>query len=149
MSTQTAVILDAGRNSIAVHEQEFTADKVQLLKDTVCKGGTDLELALFVQVCRSKRLDPFAKQIHAVKRWDAALQRETMTFQTGIDGYRLIAERTGKYAGQDEPTWCGADGVWHDVWLAKEPPAAARAVVHRQGFVKPLVRVARWGAYVQ
>ncbi len=147
-----SLIVDPGGKQLATHE-DLTPDKVQLLKDTVCRGATDLELALFVQVCRSKRLDPFAKQIHAVKRPQrddrTGEYRDVMTFQTGIDGYRLIAERTGRYAGQDQPMWCGEDGEWREVWLAKTPPAAARASVYRNGFEKPLVRVARWGAYVQ
>jgi hypothetical protein len=72
-----------------------------------------------------------------------------MTFQTGIDGFRILAQRTGKYAGQDEPQWCGADGKWTDVWLEPDPPRAARAGVYRHDFVKPLVRIAIFDEYVQ
>lgn len=122
-------------------------EKVELLKRTVAKGATDDQFALFMTIAQRRRLDPFAKQIWCVlrKNKDGSVE---MSVQTAIDGFRVIAQRTGEYDGQDAPEWCGEDGVWKDVWLdTKNPPKAARVMVYRKGVSRPSPGIAHLESY--
>jgi phage recombination protein Bet len=128
-------------------------EQLELIKRTVAKGCTDLELELFIKQCERTGLDPFARQIYAVKRWDSQAKQEVMQTQVSIDGLRSLAADTGEAAGQEGPFWCGSSGLWQDVWLSPDPPRAARVVVRRSrpGTDRPAsyTGVALWDSYCQ
>lgn len=122
-------------------EFEITREQIDLIKQTIMRGATDAELNLFLNLCKVKRLDPLTKQIYGIKT-SAGLQ-----MFASIDGLRVIAQRSGEYGGQTTPYWCGPDGVWRDVWLEDQPPAAAKVGVWKRGFVEPTWGVATFKSY--
>src|SRR5262245_52241926 len=109
------------------------AEQVALVRRTLMSAKrepTDDELALFIYQCDRTGLDPFAGQILAVYRWDSRSNDEKMRVQATIDGLRLVADRTERYA-PGASYWCGEDGIWRDVWLEQVPPHAERVTVRK------------------
>lgn len=127
----------------------WTDQQTEIIRRSVAPECSDDELAFFAQVCRHRGLDPFAGEICAVMRWNEKLKRKTMTIQETVAGLRSIATRSGLYAGQDQPQWCGRDGTWRDVWLETGPPAAARVAVYRHDWTRPAVGIGTYAEFVQ
>lgn len=124
--------------------QEFwSPTQLAALKQIGVQQADNGNLAVFLNYAQRTGLDPFARQIYMINR------AGKWTIQAGIDGLRIVAERSGHYAGQVGPEYCGPDGLWRDVWTSDESPVAARIGVLRHGFTAPLYAVAYFEEYVQ
>lgn len=149
----TAVATRPNGGPIQVHRDLLTDDQIGLIKRQILHGkrpATDDELALFIGQCNRTGLDPFSNQIYGIYRWDKRNNDEKLTIQTGIDGLRLVAERTGKYVGQLGPYWAANDLRWQEAWLdAAHPPAVAKVIVRKvvAGVVAESSAVATWAEY--
>lgn len=120
----------------------WSGEQLEILKrDLGIKTAAHLEY--FAEVARHKGLDPFLGEIVPV------YYGSDMVIQETVEGLRTIAERSGLYDGFDGPYWCGPDLVWKEVWLADEPPAAARYFVRRKDWAELASGVARWKSSVQ
>ena len=84
---------------LTTQETTFSTEQISLIKTQIAKDATNDELKLFLYQCQRTGLDPLTRQIYFVKR------AGRMTIQTSIDGFRVIAQRSNEYAGQDEPKW--------------------------------------------
>ena len=131
----------------------LTQDQEALLRRTITANLSDDEHDLFVLACQRSGLDPFARHIYPVKRrqWNPETRKQEDRFspEATIDGLRLTAERTGKYAGQLGPEWCGLDGQWRDIWTSPEPPVGCRVGILRQDFQQPVWGKALYSEFVQ
>ena len=146
--------------AIRADQSGFDDAQIAALRALGVENAPVGDLDLFFHQSRRLGLDPFAKQIYLIGRrtkvteWDGDRKAEKWvvkyTIQTGIDGFRVIRSRPHDHAylGQKEE-WCGPDGVWRDVWLADEPPAAAKVSLFIEGYLEPIVGIARYVEYVQ
>lgn len=118
---------------------DFSSDQRQLIRDTFCNGASDSEFEVLMEVARARRLNPLFKHIYFVKRYDSQKKREVWSTQVSIDGLRTIAERTGKYDGQDEPEYIIENGRL----------ICAKVRVYRKDWTRPAVGVAFFDEYAQ
>ena len=124
-------------------QSDWTPEQGQALLEMFNLGNAPHSvIRSYFHVCQTTGLDPFKRQIHLIER------SGKFTPQTSIDGFRIIRDRSKVFDG-GEIHWCGPDGVWRDVWLEKDYPAAARYTLHRTDQKLPAVATALWGAYVQ
>jgi phage recombination protein Bet len=137
----TTELTRAGTPAAVDVASHFTPEQYELIRSQIAPKATPDEMKLFLYQAARTGLDPLSRQIYAIHRKERidGEERLKMTIQTSIDGFRLIAERTGRYApgpetqftysetakdANDEPRVKSAtafvlkrtvDGTWHTV----------------------------------
>lgn len=120
--------------------QRFTSEQRQLMRDTYCRGATEHEFLALVAVAEARGFNPLEGECYFIQRYDYEKQAQVWSVQASIDGFRIKAEETGLYAGQDEPEF---------EYDAQGRVKLARVRVYRRDWERPSVGVARFDEYVQ
>jgi len=118
--------------------RNYTREQVNLLKNMIARGATDDQLKVFLYVANKRGLDPFLRQIYFSLRrarnssgdWESA-----PTIITGIDGFRVIADRTKQYDGIERQIMKDREGnelIYRDPRFGIDLPLGAWAVVYRK-----------------
>ena len=114
----------------------YTADQLAILRGQ-SNTLTDDEFSFLIEVSKATGLNLFQRQLHGLKRGGR------LSIQTGIDGYRLIAARTGLHAGTSDASFQVDD---------RGLPVSAQVTVSKllqNGAVAHFVATARWTEYAQ
>ena len=149
-------------------QTDFTPEQRDLLVaigiDARKDPGVVPHARAFLHLCISQDLDPFRKEAYLIGRGQGDKRKYTM--QTGIDGYRKIAARTGRFIRVLDVLWTGQEDsdasyrmddngvmrrVWYDQWPARRGyPGAAKVIIQHYdeaGNVVTTDGVADWGMY--
>ena len=110
---------------------------LDVVRDTIFKGATDNELALFCHKCIASGVHPMDGLIHPskFKNSDGTFR---VVFIASIDFFRSVAEDTGNYDGQDEPEY-----IWEND-EDDEHPKECKVKVYRKDVIRPFVGIANW-----
>jgi phage recombination protein Bet len=109
-------------------------DHLELVRRMAAPGSTDEEFELLLYRARVCGLDPLARHIHLMRRGGEGF------VVVGVDGLRMIADRTGAYAGSDDIEFVHGPG---------EVPLRARATVYKSvsGLRCAFTATARWDEF--
>jgi phage recombination protein Bet len=120
----------------------FSDDQRALILKTFCGGASPEDAEVLIGVAAARGMNPLLGECYFVKRWDSASGTEKWAVQASIDAFRIKAEETGDYGGQDEPEY---------EYNGKGEVVLARVKVYRRSLPGRAfaVGVARWDEYVQ
>ncbi len=120
-----------------------TPSQWRVLTDAIFPSAKTPEaIALALDYCSARRLDPFKRSVHVVPMWNSTLSREVETVWPGINELQVTAARTGQWAGMDEPRWgpikkrtfkgrIGRGGNQRDVEVTLDYPEWCAVTVYR------------------
>lgn len=153
--TSNIVASNSNGSSLA-QESHFSPNQMSLIKKTIMdESASNDDLQLFGMICQRTGLDPFSRQIYAisrkVKNEETNSWEKKWSFQVSIDGFRSIADRTGLYAGSDDPIFDGNFNRYQMSSNGRKEPVTATVTVWKMinGQRCPFTATASWDEYVQ
>ena len=118
--------------NMPAEQKTYSQKDLELIKNSYARNTTDQEFDLFMTLARRYALDPFMRQIWAVKyRPD-----EPARIFTGRDGFLEIAHRSGQFDGMDSDV-VEKDGKVVGAW----------ATVYRKDMQHPIKVTVRFDEY--
>lgn len=117
--------------------EAWSDERREFIRQNFCANAPDQFVEPFLKLCERRNLSPEANHIYLVPRYDKGTTKWTP--QVSIDGYRMMAARTGQYGGSDEPVF----------WEGEPFPTRASVTVYRivQGVRCPFTASAYWSEY--
>ena len=90
--------------------QAISDDRMALIKKTVASDLNKDELALFINDCERRGVDPLDRLLHPTVHVDRKTGKRRYTLIAGIDFMRSQASKTGEYLGSSLPSFDGNPG---------------------------------------
>lgn len=128
--------VDQENTALTIKDGQLTWNKEQkqaLIDVLRVRHATEADLAVFFHQARRTGLDPFARQLYMIAReeYDKEARAKVwrQTFQTGIDGFRVVAARRARQLGvplsYEDTVYIDDEGQEFKVWAdpAKQPLA--------------------------
>lgn len=125
-----------------IADDMFSDARIQMIREQVAKGAPNDVFAAMIDIAKRRNLDPLSKQIALIKFGG------TWQMIVTIDGYRAIADQTGRYAGMDAPVFTYDDPP-RKTGLSKEIPESATVTVYKlvNGMRCPFSATVFWDEY--
>jgi phage recombination protein Bet len=102
MSASQQLATTPARNTeISIDEKTFLVLKNNLYKEAT----SDDSIKMVINYCVGRNIDPLLKAVHIVPMWNKNTNKSEDTVMPGIGLYRIIAARSGQYAGMSEPIY--------------------------------------------
>lgn len=135
----------------------FTAEQQASYRAVLAPNATDNQWNYFITECERRQLVPGVHvvfQLKNVGEWNrqlgAYVNTDKVTLITTIVALRLIAQRTGAFAGYGETRYHYYQPETLNTLIPQgRIPHAVSMEVYRTGWLKPVMAVARYEAYVQ
>ncbi|WP_171050880.1 RecT family recombinase [Bacillus sp. BHET2] len=128
-------------------ENVFTQKELEVVVNSIAKGATNEELALFIQICKQNNLNPFKNHIYFIKYGNQ------MSIQVSVEGIQYLAQQREDYKGvtvqlvhENDDFEIGVDPETqelkiekHTIKIPRGKVAAAYAIAKREGYPDKVV----------